>query len=105
MKRKAAIANIFEIGPPRVFEKMAIELVPNEMLTLIGKYNDVLVHTEEGHYKFWTWQEEGNYVEYIWGKITATSPASTVKRETKFEARLKQRNKLDKGYIQIGWTR
>ena len=84
---------------------MAIELVPDEMIRLIGRYCDVLVHTEAGHYKFWTWQQEGGYIKYTWGKITATSPDSVVKPGNTYDARGKQRSKLDKGYIQIGWPR
>ena len=105
MAKRQAVANIFEKGPPRIFEKMDIDLVPSDMIRLIGEYGDVLVHTEEGHYKFWTWEEEGNYIKYIWGKITATSPASTIKPESRYDARAKQRSKLDKGYVQIGWPR
>jgi hypothetical protein len=105
MRRREAIINIFEKGPPRIFEKMSIELVPDEMIRLIGRYLDVIVHTEQGHYKFWTWQEEGSQIKYIWGKITSISPDSVVKYETKFDARNKQRSKLDKGYVQIGWPR
>ena len=104
MKREAVV-NIFEKGSPHVFHILDQSSVPSEMIRLIGQYCDVLVHIEESHYKFWTWQEEGNQIKYIWGKITATSPASTIKPDTTWDAREKQRSKMDRGYVQIGWPR
>jgi hypothetical protein len=105
MKREEAIVNVFEKGPPSIFHILDKMNVPSDMIRLIIQYGDVLIHTEESHYKFWTWQEEKGQIKYIWGKITATSPASTMKPDTKWDAREKQKNKLNKGYIQIGWAR
>jgi predicted DNA-binding WGR domain protein len=101
MTKSEIISRVFEQGEPKLIYKD--KKIIKEILDLILEYDWAIVNTEEGHYKFWTFTGKHGAVTYTWGKIGGT-PQSAEKNDGLWEAMVKRRRKIEKGYVRIGWN-
>lgn len=75
--------------------------VMQKFINLLNKYSDnktIIVNIEEGHFKFWLYEELGrSQIRYVWGKIDGTASIKDI-YESKWEAENKKQLKMGKGY-------
>jgi len=78
--------------------------VLQKFINLLNKYPNnttIIVNIEEGHFKFWLYEEIGSQqIRYIWGKIDGTASTKDAP-DIKLEAFDKRYKKIKKGYQEL----
>jgi len=88
---------------PQILKIAPDDGVMNKFIDLLEKYSDnrsIIVNIEEGHFKFWLYEEVGRQIRYVWGKIGGTSSIKDIP-ESRYDAMNKRRQKIAKGYQEL----
>jgi len=86
---------------PRILTIAPNNEVLQKFIYLLEKYSDnttIIVNIEEGHFKFWLYEElDRRTIRYVWGKIGGTAAIKDI-NESIYDADAKRYTKLRKGY-------
>ena len=102
MKKYDMIRELFKKGDAPKFCYLFDKKTLGDVIELNLKYDNLIVNTEDNHYKFWTYTANGRYIKYIWGKI-GSEGSSIEKDDSEFEAIQKMNKKIFNGYVKISW--
>ena len=101
-RKKKAVRTVFSVGVPKIFVDADQEII-KEMLELVVEFDNIIVNVSENHYKYWAYEITRNGIKYVWGRIGKTRQ-ELEKPDTKWDAESKKHDKINKGYVVIGWS-